>query len=227
MRARFHYLLAFSFVALSGVLLAQPGDDPSEPKTSETKSARPSAKLKNRQPLAITPEREAAVFAFVERNHAELTDLLTHLKTNQPKQYVQAVKDIYRVTDRLAQLQERDPLHYELEIELWTAQSHVQLLTARLRMGDSDEYRQQLRAAVGEQIEARLAVLKHQHGQAAQRLAKMEREIGELEENRETVIDKQVAGLTRAARGKGGAKNAGKTTNKQNSSKRAKVKSVD
>ena len=35
-----------------------------------------------REGLAVTPAREAAVYAFVERQHPELADLLNHLKSN-------------------------------------------------------------------------------------------------------------------------------------------------
>ena len=65
-------------------------------------------------------------------------------------------------------------LLYELEVKLWTAQSRVQLLAARLKMGDSDTIKKELREALAHQIEARLDVLKHQKQQATERLAKME-----------------------------------------------------
>jgi hypothetical protein len=162
------------------------------------KAASKPAKAKNRQPLAITPEREAAVMAFVERNHAELSGLLAHLKENQPKQYEQAVKEIYRITERLAGVQERDPLLYELEVKVWTAQSQVQLLAARLKMGDTQEQRQQLREALAAQIQARLAVLKHQRDSAAQRLARMDEQIGKLETDGDAIIDRQLETLAKA-----------------------------
>jgi hypothetical protein len=157
---------------------------------------------KPREPLAITPEREAAVATFVERNHAELAPLLAHLRSSQPRQYEQAVREIFRVTERLAGIQERDPLLYELEVKLWTAQSRVQVLAARLSMDMTDSLKEELRAALSEQIAARLLVLKHQREQASQRLARMDRDIDQLEANRQAAIDRQVEMLTRAAGGK-------------------------
>src|SRR5689334_3765831 len=71
---------------------------------------------KIRPNIAVTPEREAAVMTFVQRNHVELADLLGYLKTSQPEEYERAIKDIFRTTERLAAIQERDPLQYELEI---------------------------------------------------------------------------------------------------------------
>lgn len=159
------------------------------------------SKAKNKQPLAITPEREAAVMNFVERNHAELGELLDYLKTSQPRQYEQAVKDIYRVTERLATIQERDPLQYELEVKLWTAQSRVQLLAARLKMGDNETVKKDLREALAAQVDARLDVLKHQKKQAAERLERMDKDIEQLETNKDKAIERQLESLARSPGG--------------------------
>jgi hypothetical protein len=188
-------ILSLVAIGLAGAFVS--GQEGATSADSKPANVRPNGKGKNRPPLAITPEREAAALTFVERNHAELSALLAHLKSNQPKQYEQAVKEIYRVTERLAGIQERDPLLYELEVKHWTAQSHVQLLAARLKMEQTDEHRQQLREALSAQIAARLDVLKHQHEQAAERLAKMEKDIAQLEENRERTIERQLDVLTK------------------------------
>ena len=149
--------------------------------------------------LGVTPERQAAVMTFVQRNHPELADLLAHLKARQPAEYEGAVRELFRTTERLAQIQERDPLQYDLEVTLWTAQSRVQLLTARLMMGTSDELQSSLRSAVSAQIDARVALLKHQRQKSADRLSNLDREIQKVEGDREQVIDRQLQLLTRAA----------------------------
>jgi hypothetical protein len=194
---------------------------------AEAAKSKPVGKANNRPQVAITPEREAAAMTFVERNHGELSGLLASLKTNQPRQYEQAIREIYRVTERLAGIQERDPLHYELEVKLWTAQSQVQLLAARLKMGDTQEQRKQLREALSAQIAARLEVLKHQRAQAAQRLGKMDRDISQIEATREQTIERQLDVLTRnssksngktnpkTAGGKSPVKRAGKATERK------------
>ena len=189
-----------------------------------TKSAKRDGKP--RLPIAITPEREAAVLTFVQRNHAELVDLLGYLKTNQPEEYERAVREIFRATERLAQIQERDPLQYELEVAAWSAQSHVQLLAARLQMGSSEDLLKQLRTALVEQQDARLALIKHDRKKTADRLSKLDSDIARIESDKETIVDRQLKTLTRAATegrpvivntGKGGAKSAVKA--KTNSTK--------
>ena len=162
-------------------------------------SAPPAKRDAKAKKLGVTPERQAAVMTFVQRNHAELADLLAHLKARQPEEYEGAVRELFRTTERLAQIQERDPLQYELEVALWTAQSQVQLLTARLMMSSSDELQSALRAAVSAQIDARVALLKHQRQKSADRLSNIDREIQKVENGREQMIDKQLQLLTRAA----------------------------
>src|SRR2546427_145019 len=71
---------------------------------------------KGKAAITVTPEREAAVLTFVQRNHGELADLLRALRDAQPAEYERAIKEIFRTTERLAQIQERDPQQYELEI---------------------------------------------------------------------------------------------------------------
>ena len=183
------------------------------------------AKAKNKQPLAITAEREAAVMNFVERNHAELGELLDYLKTSQPRQYEQAVKDIYRVTERLASIQERDPLQYELEVKLWTAQSRVQLLAARLKMGDNESVKKDLREALAAQVDARLDVLKHQKKQAAERLERMEKDIEQLETNKDKAVERQLESLARSAGPIGNA--SGKVAKKRGEKKENSKKAAD
>jgi hypothetical protein len=198
-------------LALAGLLSADPGDKPASENSPGNQPAAEKAVASRRgsasqkkeaakaRQISFTPEREAAVLSFVERNHAELGDLLGHLKANQPKEYERAVRELFRVTERLAGIQQRDPLQYELEVRHWTAQSQVQLLTARLKMSATDDLKVQLREAIGAQADARLAVLEHMRGKAAERLEKMDRDIARLQDDREKVIDKQLELLVRTA----------------------------
>src|SRR6478736_3014044 len=85
---------------------AQPG---SGEKPVSDKPALDKAKAgKGKPALAVTPEREAAAMAFVKQHHPELADLLTMLKAGNQKEYEKAVRELYRTSERLAQIQERD-----------------------------------------------------------------------------------------------------------------------
>src|SRR5437773_7696567 len=157
-------------LGIAGLLYAQSGDAKNSTASVKTDGklavparvvANPKKDAKAKAAITVTPEREAAVMTFVQRNHAELAELLGYLKTNQPEEYERAIKEIFRTTERLDQVQDRDPLQYELEVAAWTAQSHVQLLAARLKMGSSDELLKQLREALKTQNETKLSLLKH------------------------------------------------------------------
>jgi hypothetical protein len=150
-------------------------------------------------PMNVTPEREAAVHTFVERNHPELAELLAHLKSNKPQEYERAIRELHRITERLAGIQERDRTQYDLELKLWTAQSRVQLVTARLRMDSTDELKTSLRDALNGQAEAKVALLKHERTRVTARLEKIDADIAQFENDRQKVIDRQMDLLTRAA----------------------------
>ena len=87
---------------------------------------------KNKPGGWVTPEREAAVMTFVKQHHAELAELLVQLKASNSKEYEQAIRELFRTSERLAQIQERDMPQYELELKHWQVQSRVQLLSARV-----------------------------------------------------------------------------------------------
>lgn len=198
-------MVATATLAVAGLLYAQSGTvsvsaesaTSATGKANVTGNAKKDAKVRPMPPL--TPEREAAVLTFVQRNHAELADLLAALRTNDPEQYQRAIRDIYRATDRLAQIQERDPRLYELEVAAWTAQSRVELLAARLKMGTSDELIRQLREALERQNDAKVALLKHERQKVTDRLSKIDGDLTRFEKNRDELISKQLKVLERTA----------------------------
>lgn len=210
LRWRFYISLAVAFGVLqvSSTFAQKPGQKPGQKEGQKEPSQKdPIQKdlayqkelLKAKQ-IAITPEREAAVTKFVEKNHSELAALLAHLKTSQPKEYERAVRDLFRVTEKFAMVKERGDAQYDLELKAWKAQSRAQLLVARLKMtdpesADSDELKTQLREILTEQLQARIEVMKLERERTTARLEKLNQDIGKFEQNREAVIDSHVNNL--------------------------------
>jgi hypothetical protein len=195
---------------------------PTAVKASVTSTSKKEGKA--RPSFFVTPEREAAVINFVQRNHAELADLLIVLKTSQPEEYERALREIFRATERMNQIQERDPLQYELEVAAWTAQSRVQLLAAKLKMNESEELMKKLRDGLKAQNEAKLALLKHDRQKVADRLSKIDSDISRYQSDREDLIEKQLNLLTSGSDSrpaKASAKASVKATNKP------KAKAID
>lgn len=166
---------------------------------AQERPARSKEPPKVRGDFAITAEREAAVMKFVEQNHVELKELLTHLRDNRVKDYERAIRDLFRESERIGQLKERDSKQYDLELKAWTIKSRIQLLTAHLAMGESEEIRTQLRGLIGEQIDVRTALLEHDRSRLQDRLAKMEQELARLQNDRQKIVENQLQLLTKSA----------------------------
>jgi hypothetical protein len=189
---RFCWFMALSLLlALPAGLAAQESQGPRTP-------AAKSAAARARQTLAITPEREAAVFAFVERHHPELEALLGHLKQSEVKQYQRAVRELYTASERLGSLHDSDPERYELELRAWKLRSRIQLLSAKLSMGSNEQFKSELREALADQHDARRDILKLEERRTRERLARLEKNLADHEARREAAIERQLETLTAA-----------------------------
>jgi DNA primase large subunit len=185
------------------------------------------------RPMAVTPERESAVMTFVERNHPALKDLLASLKSSRPKEYEKAIREIYQASERLANLKERDPRWFELELKNWTLRSQIQLLAAQMVMVSSDEKRSQLRKLLNEQLDLRADMLELERERAEERLKRVEGEIAKVQVDRDRHIERQLDLLMKSAqasKGNGkvsgkGSKRPGANKNKSTVNEPAKAKS--
>ncbi|MGI8981885.1 MAG: hypothetical protein ACR2FY_21855 [Pirellulaceae bacterium] len=187
----------FFSISLFGLLLV--GAVRAQEKAENAAVQEKQASVKNKNDLSISAEREAAVMTFVQQNHAELKELLNHLRDNRRKDYERAIRELSRDAERIGQLKARDGKQYELEIQAWTIKSRIQLLTAHLAMGDKEEIRSQLKALLNEQIDIRTALTKHERARVTERLAKMDQEINRLENDRQKIVENQLQVLTKSA----------------------------
>ena len=188
---RLFLLLVLGLLPL-GLLVAQESD-------AARGKAAVSASREGRPPMAVTPERESAVMTFVERNHPALKDVLASLKQNRPKEYEKAIRDIYQTSERLANLQERDPSLYALELKNWTLRSQIQLLTAHMVMADNEVIRAELRKLLLEQMDVRAEVLRLDRQRARERLERIESELAKINSDRDKHVEKQLDLLMRSA----------------------------
>ena len=79
----------------------------------------------------FTEEREAAALHFLKRHVPELLPLLDELKKNAPVQYQHEIREVFRVTEMLADLQD-DPRRHDLELKIWKTETRAHALVARL-----------------------------------------------------------------------------------------------
>lgn len=140
-------------------------------------------KVKNQQPL--TPEREAAAVTFVTLHHPDLAELLKHLKQSNPREYQRALRELFHQSENLAQTHEKDPRRYELDLEAWKLKSRIQLLAARLSMAYSKSLEDELRTALGEQVDLRLRQQELMRDRLSTKLQEVEAEIARIKTDRD------------------------------------------
>lgn len=192
-------IISLLAVLFAGATFAQEKATKTDQPAVKSDAADKAIPPKGKAELPMTVEREAAVMTFVQQNHAELKELLTHLRDNRRKDYERAIRELSRDAERIGQLQDRDRKQYELELKAWTIKSRIQLLTAQLVMGDKEEIRSQLKTLLNEQFDVRSALMIRERERVQERLARLDQDIVRLEAERQKLIDNQLQVLTKSA----------------------------
>jgi hypothetical protein len=94
----------------------------------------------------FTEEREAAELFFVKKHVPEIVPLLEQLKKTNRDQYQQEVREIFQVTEFLADLQD-EPRRHDLELKIWTTENKAYALVAKLSTNNGDD-RKQIEGAI-------------------------------------------------------------------------------
>jgi hypothetical protein len=132
----------------------------------------------DKQPAAeFNKKHERAALDFVEKHHVELSELLIHLKSAEPKKYQQAVQDLYRTSERLAGFEKRDFKRFEVELALWKSKSRIQVLTARMTMSKEPGMEDELLALFKQQSQLQLKSLELEQQTVKQRLEKIDSQL--------------------------------------------------
>jgi hypothetical protein len=170
---------------------AEPNTD-AKTKSDSTEPRNGKSPKPGKGPLpAFTPEREAAALTFVSAHHLELAPLLAHLKKSRPNEYQKAIRKLFNDSERLAHSREMQPRRYELELQEWKLSSRIELLVARLTMDRTPALEAELRKALAEQLDVRRALLVQERERASQRLESVDKEIADLDTNREQRLDEK------------------------------------
>ena len=197
------FLIVALAMYLASPLWAQSENKKPTGKSSSSKSSASDKSAKRKEVAKLIPEREAMAMTFMRKNHPELEELLIYLKENDPNRYRLAVHGLYRTSHRLAQYHDRgDNDRYGLELKLWQAESRGWLLIARMKMENTKELEQQLRDAVGEQMDIRIELLKLDRARRAAQLKSLDEQIEQITKNRDAEIEKQIRLRTGGSRTK-------------------------
>jgi hypothetical protein len=191
------------------------GDDKKND-SAQSSSNRAATKNSPKARLQLTMERQAAARTFVKQHHAELAELLIQLEENHPNEYQRALRDLYRTSERLAQIREKDQPRYKQELSLWKVRSRIQLVTAKIKMKTSPKLEQELEAALNEEIDLRVAVLMLEKKKLASRMSRLDKQLKALDTGRSQTVKNKVREIT-------STKPATKTTNVNTSKNRPKT----
>jgi hypothetical protein len=125
----------------------------------------------------------------VRTHHAELAELLEQLKATNVPEYQRAIRDLFQSSEHLAQIEERNPQKYELELQNWKLNSRIQVLVARLSMQPSKTLEDDLRQVLAEKVEAREQLLLYEYQKAQAKLAEAGTQLEEFRQDRPKLVD--------------------------------------
>lgn len=140
--------------------------------------------------------REDAALAFAKKHHPELEKLLRQLRGMDQKEYGKAVRELYRVSERLSLMESRAPHFYQVQLDLWKANSSATLLAARLQLNPGNEdLRQEFRAALQRKFETQIRVNEEELARARERVQRLEQNLERLERDGPQMIERQLRQL--------------------------------
>ena len=186
--------LSLSWILIAIFALVANGDD----RTQTDKSKNNKARVTDRARQQLTPERLASARTFVQNHYPELAELLLQLEENHKAEYQKAMRDLYRTSERLGLIRDRDEARYRQELTLWKIRSRIQLLTAKIRMQPNPKLLNELEAALNEELDVRISYLAREKMKLESRASKMAKQIDNLEKSRKQTIRNQIQQLSKS-----------------------------
>ncbi len=205
LRRRAIWLGVAASVLMSGIVVRSVADDkpakaskpaPADKSPAKKPSATEASKIDNEP---ISPKRETAAVAFAQQHHPQLAELLTRLKASHPEQYTKALRELDKTRARLEKAHETDADRYAILLREWQLDSRVRLLAARITMSTSDELEIELRQVLIERHDVRLQLLTYDREKSKTRLQKMDEQIAEHVQSRQTSIDREFDRIKKTA----------------------------
>jgi hypothetical protein len=135
----------------------------------------------------FTEEREAAALFFVKKHLPEFLSVLEKLKKSNVEGYRREIREIFQVTELLADLRDDMPRH-ELELKIWIAENRAHLLIAKLSTPNEEERKKiqgQLQEIAGQLVALDIDVLEYKAVQLDRELGEVKDEIRRISDNRD------------------------------------------
>lgn len=175
---------------LAGAFLSGPVLPAAPPGSNETSLPR------------FTETREAAALFFLKKHAPEALPLLDQLKKTNPAQYRQEIREVFQVTELLADLED-DPRRQELELKIWKTESKANALVARLSTPDAGERKRveaSLQELARELVDLDTQVLELKADQLDKELGEVKDELAKARDQTEKNVRDRYEGLVKKAR---------------------------
>ena len=150
----------------------------------------------------FTEEREAAALFFVKKHVPEVLPLLEKLKKDNAARYQQEIREIFQVTELLADLQD-EPRRHELELRIWKAETKASAFVAKLSTPNEEERKKieaSLQELARELVELDILVLEAKADQLDKELGEVKDELAKMRDNVEKQVKDRYEGLLDKAR---------------------------
>lgn len=178
---------------------------------------------------SLTVEEEEQALGFARSQHPELVPLLEKLKEDNPHEYRKALTDLYRAQQKLHRMADQNPERYALALRQWNVQSRINLLAARM-IREADETRDEtLKSLLAERRQLRIEMLQFDRTKLAERLASLDAQLTQLQQDPDGDIDKELSRLKQSAanQAKAAKMKVEKTKGKPNPKQKPKPKAND
>jgi len=152
----------------------------------------------------FTEEREAGALFFIRKYVPEIVPLLEQLKKTNAAQYQHEIREVFHVTEMLADLQD-DPRRHDLELKVWITESKARALVARLSTPNEAERKKAeagLQELARELVDLDVQILELKAEQLDKELGEVKEELTKMREQADKEIRLRYEGLLDQARKK-------------------------
>lgn len=164
-------------------------------------------------------EREKPALEFARQHHPELAKLLTQLKQMDDGKYASAINELFRVSERLGRLQERDADKYRIELELWKLGSRIRLRVAQSSMGDAEAQREEILALLQRRNALKIEQYELETTRLSARIERLEKQLTDLRTDGDASAERELNRLLKAVRTPATEKAAAKSSRPRETSK--------
>lgn len=149
----------------------------------------------------FTEEREAAALFFVKKHLPDLVPFLDQLKQSNLANYQRQIREIFHITEMLADLID-EPRRHDLELKIWKTENRAHILVAQMSTPDGDARKDleiHLLELAKELVGLDIQVLELKAEQLDKELGEINDELGRMKKNADKETKDRFDGLIEKA----------------------------